>query len=112
MHLGEFNAQDLANTAWAFATLGMPDPQLFDAIARKSEQRIGSFKPQELANTAWAFVIVGTADQGALVEAVSARAAEMGQAAFYGGGRSQLHQFFLGLPAYRAARAHRVMGRV
>ncbi|KAJ1639564.1 hypothetical protein T492DRAFT_87067, partial [Pavlovales sp. CCMP2436] len=85
----------LASTAWAFATLGIPAPQLFDAIARESEQRIGSINEQNLANTAWAFAIAGTADRGALVEAVSARAAEMGLAAFSSDGRCQLHQFFL-----------------
>ncbi|KAJ1631595.1 hypothetical protein T492DRAFT_869646, partial [Pavlovales sp. CCMP2436] len=73
---------ELANTAWAFATLGMPAPQLFEAIVRESEQRISSFEPQGLANTAWAFAIVGAADR-------------MGLAAFIGDGRRQLHQFFL-----------------
>ncbi|KAJ1618394.1 hypothetical protein T492DRAFT_636534 [Pavlovales sp. CCMP2436] len=57
--LGEFKPQNLANTAWAFAKLGVPAPQLFDAIARESEQRIGSFNEQNLANTAWAFATVG-----------------------------------------------------
>jgi hypothetical protein len=63
--LNEFDAQGLANTAWAFATLGITDHQLFKAIARESKQRmgsfepqglaIGSFEPQGLANIAWAF---------------------------------------------------------
>ena len=39
MQLRHFNAQDLANTVWAFATarrdlLGRPD-ELFDAVARE-----------------------------------------------------------------------------
>ncbi|KAJ1616420.1 hypothetical protein T492DRAFT_895524, partial [Pavlovales sp. CCMP2436] len=92
-----FEPQELANTAWAFATLGTPAPQLFDAIARESEQRIGSFNSKDLTNTAWAFAIAGTVDRGALVEAVSARAAEMGLAAFGSKERRQLHQFFLGV---------------
>ncbi|KAJ1622417.1 hypothetical protein T492DRAFT_582321, partial [Pavlovales sp. CCMP2436] len=95
--IGGFKPQELANTAWAYATLGTPATQLFEAIARESEQRIGSFKPQGLANTAWAFAIAGTADQGALVEAVNARAAEIGLAAFGSKERRQLHQFFLGV---------------
>ncbi|KAJ1638049.1 hypothetical protein T492DRAFT_586168, partial [Pavlovales sp. CCMP2436] len=53
---------NLANTAWAFATLSISEPQLFEAIARASEQRIGDFKPQELANTAWAFVMFGISE--------------------------------------------------
>jgi len=95
--VGDFNAKSLANTAWAFATLGVPASQLFDAIARVSEQRIDSFNAQGLAHTAWAFAIVGTASRGALVKAISARAAEMGLAAFSGEQRHQLHHFFLGV---------------
>jgi len=94
-----FKPQDLANTAWAFATLGIPAPQLFDAIARESERRIGRFTPQDLGNAAWAFAIVGTADRGALVNAINARAAELGLAAFSGDERCQLHHFFIGVEA-------------
>ncbi|KAJ1619209.1 hypothetical protein T492DRAFT_578349, partial [Pavlovales sp. CCMP2436] len=53
--IGNFNPQDLSSAAWAFATLGAPAPQLFEAIAHESELRIGRFKPKELANTVWAF---------------------------------------------------------
>jgi hypothetical protein len=57
--LDEFDAQGLANTAWAFSTLGITDHQLFEAIARESKQHIGSFTTQNLANTAWAFATRG-----------------------------------------------------
>ena len=56
--VGDFNQQNLANTAWAFATLGHSDVQLFTALAREAERRVGDFNPQELANTAWAFMIL------------------------------------------------------
>ena len=49
---GDFKAHVLANTAWAFATLGQLDAQLFTALAREAERRVGDFKPQDLANTA------------------------------------------------------------
>ena len=49
------NAQVLANTAWAFATAGLPDPQLFTMLARAAEQRMADFNTQDLTNTAWAF---------------------------------------------------------
>ena len=55
MHLGDFNVQDLANTAWAFATANQQDAQLFAALARTAKWRVGDFNVQELANTAWAF---------------------------------------------------------
>ena len=32
--LDEFKPQELANTAWAFATVGQQDEQLFKALAR------------------------------------------------------------------------------
>ena len=53
-HMSEFNAQGLANTAWAFAMVGQPDAQLFMALARVAELRLDNFNTQELANAAWA----------------------------------------------------------
>jgi len=35
--LDEFNAQGLANTAWAFATVSQQDVQLVNALARMAE---------------------------------------------------------------------------
>ena len=32
--MGDFNPQNLANTAWAFAKVGQSDAQLFRALAR------------------------------------------------------------------------------
>ena len=58
----DFNAQDLANIAWAFATVGQADKQLFTALARAAEQCLGDFNAQELANTAWAFATVAQLD--------------------------------------------------
>ena len=43
--MGNFKLQELANTAWAFATQGHPDLQLFNALAREAERRIGNFNP-------------------------------------------------------------------
>ena len=47
--IGEFNAQDVANTAWAFATVTRPDEKVFMALAGATEHCIGEFTPQELA---------------------------------------------------------------
>ena len=57
--MGDFNVQNIANTAWAFATVGQSDAQLFKALAREAERRMGDFKPQSISNTAWAFATVG-----------------------------------------------------
>ena len=44
--LDEFNAQELTNTAWAFAkvaTMAQQDVQLFKALARTAERRLDEF---------------------------------------------------------------------
>ena len=38
--LDQFNAQALANTAWAFATVCQKDELLFNAVARMAERRL------------------------------------------------------------------------
>ena len=43
--------QDLANTAWAFATWGQSDVKLFAALGRAATWRVGDFDVQGLANT-------------------------------------------------------------
>ena len=53
-HLDKFRAQELANTAWALATVGQQDEQLFKVLARMAEQRLDKFNSQGLANMAWA----------------------------------------------------------
>jgi hypothetical protein len=42
--MGMFNAQALANSAWAFATAGVCVPGLFAALAVHVEGRMGTFK--------------------------------------------------------------------
>ena len=43
--MGNFKSQNLANTAWAFASLGQPDALLLVALAREAERYIGNFDP-------------------------------------------------------------------
>ena len=38
-----FNAQELANAAWAFVTVGQLDSLLFTALARAAERRMDEF---------------------------------------------------------------------
>jgi very-short-patch-repair endonuclease len=56
----DFNAQDLSNTAWAFATAGVRAPELFAVIAAHAQSRLAKLKfaAQGLSNTAWAFAKV------------------------------------------------------
>jgi len=57
--MSAFSAQGLANTAWAFATLGQLEEKLFAALASQAELRVSEFNDQELANTAWACATLG-----------------------------------------------------
>ena len=41
--LGNFNVQNLANTAWAFATVAQQDMQLFKALARVAGHCVDKF---------------------------------------------------------------------
>ena len=60
--VGDFNAQSLANTAWAFATADQTDAPLFAVLSRATERCVCDFDAQTLTNTAWAFAIVIQAD--------------------------------------------------
>ena len=53
LRLGDFNVQNLANTAWAFATAsqsdvtpGQSDVQLFAMLARAAKRRLDDFTVQ------------------------------------------------------------------
>ena len=52
----EFKPQDLANTAWAFATFDQPTGRpLFMALAREAERRVGDLSARDLRSMMWAF---------------------------------------------------------
>ena len=56
--LGGFNAQEISNTAWAFATVNYRDGTLFAALAIAAERRLSDFNTQEVANSAWACAVL------------------------------------------------------
>jgi len=75
----EFGPQELANTAWAFATAGLATPALFEAIAEEAAGRVREFNPQGMADTAWAFATAGHATPAllaAIAEEASGRVRE------------------------------------
>jgi hypothetical protein len=58
---GDFNAQDIANTLWAYATMGTkPGERLMGELERRAEAISGDFKSQNVANTLWAYATMGT----------------------------------------------------
>ena len=69
--LAEFKPQEIATTAWAYATVNIPAPELFAAIAAIAPDRLGSYRAQDLADLVWAFAKGGVAAP-ALFDAVAA----------------------------------------
>ena len=61
--MSEFNAQELANSAWALATASQLDEKLLMALAKAAQRRMTEFKHQSLANTAWAFAAMIRPDE-------------------------------------------------
>ena len=56
---GSFNPQEVANTLWAFATLGIsPSASLLAALSFVADKSAGSFNPQDVANTLWAKAVL------------------------------------------------------
>eukprot|EP00747_Dinoflagellata_sp_TGD_P134950 gnl/TRDRNA2_/TRDRNA2_175393_c6_seq1.p1 gnl/TRDRNA2_/TRDRNA2_175393_c6~~gnl/TRDRNA2_/TRDRNA2_175393_c6_seq1.p1 ORF type:complete len:148 (-),score=21.33 gnl/TRDRNA2_/TRDRNA2_175393_c6_seq1:118-561(-) len=68
--IGDFNAQSLANTAWAFSSAGRwhtlslavgSDAALLTVLATAAQWRVAEFSMQELVSTAWALATAGQA---------------------------------------------------
>ena len=55
----DFNSQELANAAWAFAMADQSDASLFAALTTAAEQLMCDFNSQQLANAAWALATAG-----------------------------------------------------
>ena len=61
--LSEFNAQNVANSAWALATANHQDEELFAALARAADRRLSDFNAQGVANSPWAFATANRRDE-------------------------------------------------
>ena len=57
--VSNFSAQELATTAWAFASAGAAQPRLFDAIAIETLERLEELSPIEVSMLAWACARLG-----------------------------------------------------
>ena len=57
---GDFSAQNISNTLWAFATLGFrPSEALLEGLIEQTVAVQGDFKAQEISITLWAFATLG-----------------------------------------------------
>ena len=88
--LRDFKPQHLANTAWAFATLGHRPEALLGPLAEEAGRKLRDFNPQDLANTAWACVAMSAFDEP-LLGALWSQAQQL-QVQLSGNGLCQLHQ--------------------
>jgi hypothetical protein len=72
---GEFNPQDVSNTVWALATMGVtPDEELLRAMQVRATSLAGLFDPQNVANTVWALATMGVMPEAGLLRAMQGRA--------------------------------------
>ncbi|WOL14331.1 hypothetical protein Cni_G23111 [Canna indica] len=53
--VGEFNSQNVANIAGAFASMQHSAPDLFLGLAKRASETVHTFREQELAQLLWAF---------------------------------------------------------
>ena len=52
----DMNSQNVANTIWAYGTLGMPpSPQVIDELEAALRRVVTEMKPQALSNIIWAY---------------------------------------------------------
>jgi len=71
----DFNPQDIANTFWALASLGVqPGKQLEDALNQQAIVVQHEFNSQNIANLLWALATLGLLPNKQLVSALTAEA--------------------------------------
>lgn len=61
----DFSSQNLANTAWSMARLGVKHPPLMDAISQAVMNRLADFSPFDLSISVWAFDVLGQGEVAA-----------------------------------------------
>jgi len=54
-----FEAQGIANSIWADATMSVDDPRIVNGLATACVDRARDFNPQEAANSIWAVASLG-----------------------------------------------------
>ena len=76
---GDFNAQNVAITMWAYATMGRePGKELVKALEERAEELAGSFQAQNMSNTLWAYATMGRVPGEGLMRALERRMGEPG----------------------------------
>ena len=98
---GTFNAQAVANTLWAYATMGRePGAGVMRGLEGRAEALAGTFNAQDVANSLWAacvFSLLCASDaEFRWVDTVVQRLVSLDKSACFNSVQMcQLHQFFL-----------------
>ena len=72
---GTFNAQAVANTLWAYASMGRePGAGLMRELEGRAEAVAGTFNAQEVANMLWAYATMGREPGAGLMRVLEGRA--------------------------------------
>eukprot|EP00444_Apocalathium_aciculiferum_P011284 CAMPEP_0183453084 /NCGR_PEP_ID=MMETSP0370-20130417/119981_1 /TAXON_ID=268820 /ORGANISM="Peridinium aciculiferum, Strain PAER-2" /LENGTH=63 /DNA_ID=CAMNT_0025644447 /DNA_START=42 /DNA_END=230 /DNA_ORIENTATION=- len=58
----EYDSQDVGNTAWSFAKLGIYHEPLMQSISAQARLLLLDFCPQNLTNLAWALATLSVSD--------------------------------------------------
>jgi hypothetical protein len=106
---GEFKPQGVANTLWAYATLGMqPGDGLLGKLEEQTERLAHEFNSQDVANTLWtiSFFSIHNPDLGCrFVCALSSKLSVLDASCFEGQELSQMHQIFTSCDLEEGVRA-------
>ena len=71
---GTFNAQEVASTLWAYATMGRePGAGVMRGLEGRAEALAGTFKAQDVANTLWAYARMGRGPGAGLMRGLEGR---------------------------------------
>ena len=76
--LKNMNPQDIANTVWGLATIGVNNPELLNALAQQAIERVRDMNSQDVANIVWSYATLGITNQ-ILMETLAERAIELHQ---------------------------------
>ena len=72
---GTFNVQNVANTLWAYATMGRePGAGMMRELEGRAEALAGTFSAQGVANTLWAYATMGREPGAGLMRGLEGRA--------------------------------------
>lgn len=82
---GEYNAQEIANTLWSYATLGLQpgSAELVDALERYAALHMPEFQAQEMANFLWAYAKLGIQPKADVVLALEVAAMNLHEDRFF-----------------------------